>query len=226
MKAKRAARRKIPAAIICLLLLVTAPIALLTTLAIVMESSFCAIPKEVSLSPAFIHSLLEGNRPEVDLIKAVNDEVSQSLAWHGSVDSGGYYDFEYHCQLDSCDIKWASIWTGVNQYPLCTYERRVRGSLAVVDIDYMERRVRSDVSLWGQILGPGPRWDDISSDIASIKQYALNSIDDDVWQIHPSLVLSIGNVPDGWIISIRTHAGKRIHWEDVDDSAYQTAKEE
>ena len=221
MKAKRATRRKIPAAIACLLVLVTVPIAL-----IMATASLCAIPTEISFSQEFLHSLLESGRSEVDLVQLANNEVSQNLAWHGSVDFGGYYDFRYFCQPDSCDLKRASIWTGVNHYPLCTFERRIKGTRVVVAIDFIESRVETDVSLWGRMLGPGPVWDDISSDIASIKQYALNSIDNDVWQIHPSLVLSIGNVPDGWIISIRTHDGKRIHWEEVDDSAYHSIKEE
>lgn len=221
MRAKRAARRKIPATIVCLLVLVTVPIAL-----IMATASLCAIPTEVSFSQEFLHSLLESGRSEVDLVELVHSEVSQNLAWHGSVVFSGYYDFRYYCQPDSCDLKWASIWTGVNHYPLCTFERRIKGTLVVVDIDYMESRVETDVSLWGRMLGPGPVWGEISSDIASIKQYALDSIDNAIWQIHPSLVLNIGNVPEGWIISIRTHGGNRIRWEDVDDFAHQYIKEE
>lgn len=226
MKTKRAAHRKLPVATICLLVLVTAPITLLMALAMVMESSFCAIPAEVSFSQEFLQSLLESDHSEVDLVELVYDEVSRNLAWHGTVDFVGYYSFRYICQSDSCDLEAANIQTPVHHYPLCTYERRVRGTIVVVDIDFSESR--SQARLYGSkwMSSAGPVWDDISSDIASIKQYALNSIGSDIWQIHPSPILHIGKIPDAWSISIRTHDRNLIHWEEVDLSEYQIVKEE
>ena len=221
MKSKRVARRKAPVAFICLLVLVTTPIALLMALGMILESDICAVPTEASFSQEFLQSLLKSDHSEVDLVELIYDEVSQYLAWHGSVDFVGYYDFEYMCQSDYCDLEAASVYTPVHHYPLCTYERKVRGTIVVVDIDFSEPRIETRLygSRW--MSSAGPVWDEVSSDIASIKQYALNSIDSEYWQIHPSLMLRIGKVPGGWTITIRTGSGKRIHWEEVDYSAYQ-----
>ena len=187
---------------------------------------FCAVPTDVSFSQEFVRSLLESDYAEVDLVELVYDEVSRNLAWYGTADFVVYYDFRYFCQSDSCDWVMADVETPVNHYPLCTYEGRVRGTLVEVDIDFMESQIETRIYGWGRTSGPGLVWDDISSDIASIKQYSLNSIDSEYWKSHPSLVLEIGNVPDGWIISIHTHGGDLIHWEGVEYSAYKSIKEE
>ena len=225
-KSKGVAHRKLPVAIICLLVLVTAPIALLMALVMVIESNFCAIPTEVSFSQQFLQSLLESDHSEVDLVELIYDEVSRNLRWHGAVDFVGYYDFRYICQSDSCELEAASVQTPVHHYPLCTYDRRVRGTIVVVDIDFSESRIETRLygSKW--MSSAGPVWDEISSDIASIKQYALNSIGSDIWDIHHSLVLRTGKIPGGWIASIRTFDGSLIHWVDTDYIAYQRIEEE
>ena len=226
MKTKVVGRRRLPVVMICLLILVTTPIALLIALPMVRESSFCAIPTEVSFSQEFLQSLLKCEHSGVDLVELVYEEVSRHLAWHGTVDFVGYYTFEYVCQSDSCDLEEASILTPVHHYRLCTYDRRVRGTIVVVDIDISESRTQVDLYGSEWISTSGPVWDEISLDIASIKKYAVNSIPSKIWDMHHSLVLRIGKIPGGWGVTLRTIDGREIRWEEVEYSTYQHIKED
>ena len=221
MKAKRSSNRKLPAAIIILLILVAGAVPLLMAMA-----SLCTIPTEVSLSQEFTQSALQSDRSEVDLIELVYNEISGKLAWHGSVDFVGYYGFRYICQPDSCRLDKANVETPVHHYTLCTWERRVRGTIVEVDIELSESRIQTDLygSKWKS--GPKPVWDEIFENIASIKESTLSSLGSGIWDIHHSLVFRIGKIPGGWIASIRTFDGSLIHWVDTDYIAYQRLKEE
>ena len=197
MESNRRVRKRLRKLVKHLLVLAIAVIAIFD----VWQSS-CALPTEESFSRAISLSYTQFPASEAELIGILYSEMSKELARLGSIDvvSGR---FENLCQIDSCYLGDARLSTRITFHPLCACKIGRTGQLATVwsmaDITaaYIQLstvRTVSSETTWSP---------DRISDIATVKEFALRSIEDDVWDLHPELWLLIKRRRGGWSFKVR-----------------------
>ena len=188
---------------------------------------FCRIPTELPLSEDFIQVVSPRGRSEVELLQRLYYGMSGSLMRHGSVESIWPFEFRYHCRPGSCDLTYAHVWVGVGDYPICTFERRLKATIVetyIRNIDRGDPYVEFDHWRVGGSRTPIPKpdWHEISSDIAAIKEYVLNSIGNDAWDTHSLLSVKLHSRRTGWSVNVSsTFSGELIYRADLDRSEYQ-----
>ena len=195
--------------------------------------SFCDIPKELPKPQDFKYLVSSSNRSEAALLERLYDRISRELAWHGDVDSIQPIEFKYFCQSSYCFLKNAYVWISVNDFPICTYERRISATVLEADISFTHHRLEPSIKLdiWrsGRLRKTNVKLllDDITPDIAAIKEYVLKSIGDDVWDTHSSLSILLRHRRNGWSVEVSTTSPHEfIYHADLDRSEYRNKQEQ
>lgn len=190
--------------------------------------SFCEIPKKLPQPQDLKRLVLSTHRSEAKLLERLNDRISRELAWHGTVDSIKPVEFKYFCRSGYCLLSYAYIWINVNDFPICTYERRISATVVEAYIDFTTHRLEPSIELdiWrsGRLRKTDVKLllDDITSDIATIKEYVFKSIGDDVWDTHSSLSMLLRHRRNGWLVEVSSIFPRElIYRADLDRSAYR-----
>lgn len=207
MKAKqRPIRRKWRTLLSVLLVLVAAPVSLFGVLV-----GFCTIPTALSLSHNLTQAAIHNVYSEAELVQRIQDEVRQKLAWHGPA-TLGYVFFEDTCQAGTCALEELSLEILIDHFRICVGGRKIHHTSVEVDIDFKTSQVEVE-------LHPGQMWSskavttELWSVIPRLKDKALNSLEDEIQILHPTLVLKVILDVDSWCLIVSTPDGEVIHQE-------------
>ena len=171
MKLRRPASKRWRKALSGLLVLAIAAIALFEA-----WQSSCAIPIEIQLSGDFYWYLVESDRAEATLLRSLHGEMSKKLARLGTI-GALQFNFDYVCQRDSCFIRHAIIHMSLIYFPACAYKNAVSshvvtGHFGNLSPSYIEPPRTKGIE-------PEPAWVTISSDISTVREYALDAVGED-----------------------------------------------
>ena len=187
--------------------------------------SYCVIPTEMSFSQEFYWSVVLSDPSEVELLRLVHSEMSKELAWLGTIESLTF-DFHYDCQPDSCVLGDAVIYMSLVYSPVCACKNAVSSHVVTAHLgSFSEAYIEPPHT---SAIEPEPAWVAISSDISSVREYALGSVGEDRWRIHPKLYLYIYRSSGDWVYSIRTGLSSPNYFSSdrLEDSDIQRVKEE
>ena len=188
--------------------------------------SFCAIPTDMSFSQDFSWSVVLSDPSEVDLLGLVQSEMSKELARLGSIVVGPDH-FRSQCQRDSCALRDAILHMRIAFFPLCACKNGVSGQATTVFFsDFAGFYIRPLLAY--TVVAENRRNQVSFSDITIVKELAMKSIEDDVWHLHPELILHIYRSSGDWVYSIKSGIGSPDYSRLVrlEDSDIQRIKEE
>ena len=220
MKTKRSVGKRWRMGFSRLLILVIGAVALFEA-----WQSFCAIPAEIQLSGNYGWSLVESDRTEAALLRMLHSEMSKELAWLGTIESLEF-NFRYVCRPDSCYIYHAIIRMSLVYYPACACKNAVSSHVVTAHLgSFSEAYIEPPHT---SAIEPEPAWVAISSDISSVREYALGSVGEDRWRIHPKLYLYIYRSSGDWVYSIRNGSSSPNYFSSgrLEDSDILRIKEE
>lgn len=202
----RSTRRKWRISIITLVVTVTVTVTLFGVWA-----SFCGIPNEFSLPHNLTQAAIQNLHSEAELVQRIYDEVALKLAWHGPATLGYVYVVDT-CQSGTCVLDKLYLEILIEHCHICVGGRKIQHTTVTVDIDVSKPQVDAHLSA-GQLWPAKAVTTDLTSVIPRLKDKAINSLEDEVWTLHPTLVLKFSLDVDSWRLSAITPDGNAIYQE-------------
>lgn len=223
MKNKLPAHRKRRMLIVLLLVVLAVP-----AVAFAAWDRFCTIPTDVSFSQGFIRSVLRSDRSEAETIQHVYDELSRKLAWRGT-GTLGWVGFQGICKGGDCNLDFLHLEMIVKHFHICMFARRVEFTTVTATVDFGKSKVEFNVlngTMWPWPIPIATTENEISQEVSQVKEVAIASIENPVWETHSSLSLKFSRSVDSWSVSVYTSREELIHSVKVGLSDYQVIKEE